>query len=260
MLMLFIIVMMVVMMLMLFIIVMMMMAAALTFILVIIVVMMMLLCFRQELIRQGYRLLHGVMDRLAGELVPGSGDNARIRILLTDHGDGRIQLFLVNILCPGQNDGTGGLNLIVVELTEVLHIHADLLDIRNRHQGADLKITVLRRILDRPADIRQFAYARRLDQDMIRMELIHNLAQRLGEIAHQRAADAAGVHLSNIDARILQKAAVNTDLAELILNQDNLLSRKHILDQLLDQCCLSCTEEARNNVNFSHFYLLLSSG
>ena len=248
-----------VMMLMFLIIVMVMMAAALTLVIIVVIVMMMLFFFRQKLICQRYRLYHGVMDRLPGQLIPWSSDNARIGILLTDHGDRRIQLLLVNVLGPGQNNGACGLDLIVVELTEVLHIDADLLDVRHCHQRTDLKVAVLRRILDRPAHVRQLAHARRLNQDMIRMELVHNLTQRLGKITHKRAADAAGIHLCDVDAGVLQESAVNADLAEFILNQDNLLSCKHILDQLLDQCCLPCSEKTRNNINFSHFCLLLSS-
>ena len=51
------------------------------------------------------------------------------------------------------------------------------------------------------------------------MVLLNNLSQRLAEVTHQTAADAAGVHFGNVDARILQETAVNADLTELVLDQ-----------------------------------------
>ena len=54
------------------------------------------------------------------------------------------------------------------------------------------------------------------------------------------------------DTRILQKSSVNTDLTELIFNQNNLLARKYFFDQLLDQSGLSGSEESGKNVYFCH--------
>ena len=69
------------------------------------------------------------MDRLTAQFVPGSRDDRCFRILLPDHGDRFIDLLLGCILCPGENDRSCAFDLVVVELSEVLHIHLDLLDI-----------------------------------------------------------------------------------------------------------------------------------
>ena len=107
-------------------------------------------------------------------------------------------------------------------------------------------------MLHRIADIGQLANAGRLDNDVVRVELLHNLLQRLSKVADQAAADASRIHLSDVDARILQETAVDTDLTEFIFDQDNLLSCEHIADKFLDQCRLPCSKETGNNVNFSH--------
>ena len=94
--------------------------------------------------------------------------------------------------------------------------------------------------------------AGRLDQDAVGRILRNDLLERAAEIAHQRAADAAGVHLRDLDAGLLQKAAVNADLAELILDQDELLAVIGLLDHLFDQSRFARAEKAGININFRH--------
>src|SRR5699024_12145092 len=65
--------------------------------------------------------------------------------------------------------------------------------------------------------------------------LVHHLAQGLAEVAHQGAADAPGVQLVDLDARLLQKAAVDADLAELVLDQHHLLPLEGLTDQQVDR-------------------------
>ena len=107
-------------------------------------------------------------------------------------------------------------------------------------------------MLHRIADIGQLADSGRLDDDVVRVELLHNLLQCFGKVTDQAAADAARIHLSDVDACFLKETAVDTDLTEFIFDQDNLLSCKHIADKLLDQRRLSCSKETGNNINFCH--------
>ena len=44
------------------------------------------------------------------------------------------------------------------------------------------------------------------------------LLQGLGEIAYERTANTAGIHFRNIDSRVLQKSAVNSDFTELVFD------------------------------------------
>ena len=61
------------------------------------------------------------------------------------------------------------------------------------------------------------------------MELLEHLRQSLAEITYQRAANAALVHLCYLYAGVLHEAAVNANLAELILDKHQLLTGVSLL-------------------------------
>ena len=106
-------------------------------------------------------------------------------------------------------------------------------------------------------DIGQLADAGGLDDDTVGMVLSDDLLQGLAEVAHQGAADAAGVHLGDVDAGILQEAAVNADLAELVLDEDQFLALVALSDELLDEGSLAGSQETGVDVDFCHgFYYL----
>ena len=60
------------------------------------------------------------------------------------------------------------------------------------------------------------------------------------------------VHLVYNNAGILEEAAVNADLTELVLDQNNLLTLERIGQQTLDEGRLASTQKTGNNINFSH--------
>ncbi len=113
-------------------------------------------------------------------------------------------------------------------------------------------------VLHRPDHVAQFPDAGGLDENPVRMELPQHLLKGLPEIPHQAAADAAGVHLRDLDPRILQKAAVDGDLAKLVFNEHQLLSLKSLLDQFSDQRRLPCPQESGKNIYFRHMKRFLS--
>ena len=243
----------------------MMMVMVLVLILVIIVVMVMaavmvflLVLFRKALhlhlrqLRRDGRLAFQRLDQLlARQLAPRGGDDGGNGIMLPQHGNGRVQLALGDGIGTGQDDGGGRLDLVVVELAEVLHIHLDLARV-GHGDGIAQRDLVIRHLAHSGDDVGQLAHAGRLDQNTVGMVLGNDLLQRLAKIAHQRAADAAGVHLGDVDAGILQKAAVNADLAELVLDQHQLLPLVAFGDHLFDQGRLARAEEAGENINFCH--------
>ena len=53
-------------------------------------------------------------------------------------------------------------------------------------------------------------------------------------------------------AGLLQEAAVDADLTELVFDQDHLPARKGFLDELLDQSRLAGTKEAGENIDIRH--------
>ena len=221
---------------------------------IVVVVMMMVMRFFLELRKldgDGAALLHGLHQLLAGELRPRRRDDHGVLVVLADHGDALVELFFLHAVSAAEDDGVGRLDLVVVELAEVLHIHLALRRIRHSHKVAQLH--VVRRDLAHGADdVRQLADARRLDQDAVRRIFSDDLFERAAEIADQRAADAAGVHLRDLDPGLLQKAAVDADLAEFILDQDQLLAVVGFLDHFLDERRLAGAEKTGININFCH--------
>ena len=247
----------------------MMMAAAAMLIMVIIVVVVMMVFVLLFLVLVGVLLVglgshsdqlslevvlggHGLQDLLAGQGVPGGGDDGSGGVLLTQHGHSGGDLFLGGVLGAAQDDAACVADLVVVELTEVLHIHLDLVDVGHGNEAAQLNIQMLGHALDSAGHVGQLADAGGLDNDAVGVVLLHHLLQSGAEIAHQRAADAAGVQLIDLDAGLLQKAAVDADLAELVLDEHDLLACKGLFDELLDKGGLTGAKEAGENINFGH--------
>ena len=195
---------------------------------------------------------HGLQDLLAGQGVPGGGDDGSGGVLLAQHGHSGGDLFLGGVLGAAQDDAACVADLVVVELTEVLHIHLDLADVGHGDEAAQLNIQMLGHALDSAGHVGQLADAGGLDDDAVGVVLLHHLLQSGAEIAHQRAADAAGVQLIDLDAGLLQKAAVDADLAELVLDEHDLLACKGLFDELLDKGGLTGAKEAGENIDLGH--------
>ena len=74
----------------------------------------------------------------------------------------------------------------------------------------------------------------------------------LAEVPHQRAADAPGVHLGDLHPGVLEEAAVNADLTELVFDENDLLPLQGLVQQLFDECGLSGPQKAGDHVDFCH--------
>ena len=234
-------------------------AAAAFFSVLMVMVMMMLVLFllgrfgREggELGLEGAPLLHRFEDLPARQLVPRGGDQGRLVVVLPDEGDGRLEFCVVHPLGPGEDDGGGVFDLVVVELAEVLHIHFDLGRVGDGGEAAQHRAGGVSR-LDRPDDVGELADAGGLDEDPVGVVLFNDLVEGFREVADQRAADAAGVHLVDLDAGILKETAVDADFAEFVLNQHQLLALVSVGDQLFDEGGLAGPEEAGENVDGGH--------
>ena len=89
------------------------------------------------------------------------------------------------------------------------------------------------------------------------MILRNQVINRLLEVAHQRAADAAGIEFIDDDARILHKAAIHADFAIFIFQQDDFFLRNAARQQLLDERRFARAQKTRNNVDLNHSCFLL---
>ena len=84
------------------------------------------------------------------------------------------------------------------------------------------------------------------------MELRHDLLQCLAKVPHQGAADAPGVHLADLHPGVLQEAAVDADLAELVFNEDDLLPLQGLVQELFDEGGFSGAKEAGDHIYCCH--------
>ena len=232
------------------------------FIVIVMMVMLMLMLglfdlvlaahFFKKLVAQRH-LFDGGEDGLAVQLVPRSRQNGGVGVLLAQHRGGSLELFLRELLRTGKNDRAGGLDLVVVELTEVLHIDLDLAGVGHGDIAVELELGALvHRALHGNDDVRELADAARLNEDAVGVELRHDLFERLVEVTDEGAADAARGHLGDLDAGLLQKAAVDVDLAEFVLDQHELFAAVGFRDQLFDERGLAGAQKAGENVNFRH--------
>ena len=183
----------------------MMLVLVLIIVMMVMMVMMLVLLFLlcKYKICERYRVLHRCKNLRAGEIIPGSRDDYRIRIMLSEKCCYCLQLLLADILRTAEYDGICALYLIVVEFAEILHIHLALVRICNGYHAVDLQPGILRYVLYCKRNIGKLADTGGLNDDAIRMELLYNLAQSCVKISHQRTADAAGIHLCDVDAGIL---------------------------------------------------------
>ena len=113
--------------------------------------------------------------------------------------------------------------LIVIELAEVFHIHFAFTRIGNSGKAVKLRVRRVN-LLHSLDNIRKLTHSRGLDNYSIGLILVKHLFKRLRKISDKRAADTSRVHLGYLNTRILKESAVNTDLSEFILNQNDLFS------------------------------------
>jgi hypothetical protein len=218
---------------------------------VLVMMVMMLMLQLYQLGGQSCLTGHSGKDLLTGQFAPGSSDDGGVLIVLTEHGYSGVQLSLGNAVGTGQDDGGSSFHLVIVELTEVLHVDFDLAGIHHSHGVPQLHIRT-RNLLNSSYHIGQLANTGGLNDNPVGGILRNDLLQSLTEIAHQAAADTAGVHLGDVDACILQEAAVNADLTEFVLDQHQLLTCVGLLDHFLDQRGLTGTQKAGINIDFCH--------
>ena len=167
--------------------------ALLTVIMVVVMLMLLVLAAHgiQQFIGQRH-LLHGAENGLAVDLIPRGGDDGGVGVLFAQQGHGCLQLLLAQLLGTAEDDGAGGLDLVIVELTEVLHIHLHLGGVRHGGVGVEGHLGhILDGILHRHDHVAELTYAGGLDENTVRLELLINLLEGFAEVAHQGAADAA---------------------------------------------------------------------
>ena len=197
-------------------------------------------------------VLDGLQHRGRVQLVPGRGDDARLFVVLAQQGHALFDLFGLGQLGAAEYDGLGALDLVDEELAEVVGVHAALAHVRHGGAAGQLDLVGLGHVVHHAPDVGQLADAGGLDQYAVGVVGIDQLAQGLREVAHQRAADAAGVQLGDLYAGLLHEAAVDAHFAVLVLQQHDLFTLERAAQQLFDQRGLAGSEKAGDDVYLCH--------
>ena len=231
-------------------------AAAVTFLMVVmlmmVVLMMMVLMFQRfQILLHGGSALHSLQKLFSRQFSPGSGYQCSGLVMLPQQFHSPIQLRLGDGIGTGQNNGRCGFDLIVVELTEVLHIDLHLTGIGHGYLIANTDFFT-GDLFYRCHHIGQLAYTGGFNDHSIRMVLRDYFLQSLAKIAHQRAANTSGVHFCNVDTCFLQETAINADLTEFIFDEHQLLTAVSFLDHFFDQCGFACTQKTGINIDNCH--------
>ena len=195
--------------------------------------------------------LHRGKNLCAGQLIPGRRDNRGILVLLAKQRNTRLKLLLAYVLGTAQKNRMRIFHLVVEELTEVFHVNAAFAGIHNRRKTGNHEVRIVN-VQHGLLNVGKLADTGGLNDDAVRMELLLYLHKRFAEISDKRAADAAGIHLGNLDAGLLQKAAVDADFTEFVLDQNNLLAAVTVGKQFLNEGRLSGAQKAGENVNLNH--------
>ena len=222
---------------------------------IIVVVVVMLVVVLHDLLgtQQARRALNHVQHLRGGQLVPGGGDDAGMLVVAAQQLHAFFNALPGRGLGAAEDDGFRVFDLINEELAEILGVHAALAHVRDGGAALEGNLVFLHQIQHHAADIGELAHAGGLDDDAVGMIGIHQLVQRAAEVAHQRAADAAGIQLGDLDAGIAHEAAVHADLAVFIFQQHDLFVSKGAAQELLDQRRLAGAQKTGNNIDLRHF-------
>ena len=214
--------------------------------------------FPHQVLRHGVGLFNNLQQLLSRQLRTGRRHNGRLLVQPPQQFHVLLHLGGVRHIRAAQHNGAGIFNLVVEKLTEILHIHPALGGVHHGHGAVENHVHVAGHVPHRLHHVRQLAHAGGLDDNPIRMVFGQHLFQRFAEISHQRAADAAGIHLPDLDAGLFQKSSVNADLAEFIFNQHHLFAGNGLFQQFFNKCRLSSSQKAGYDINFCHSDSLLS--
>ena len=155
-----------------------------------------------QLLFKGILVLHRLENLCAGELIPRGGNDGGVLVVLAQQSNAGFKLFGLDTVRAAQNDGVCVLDLVVIELAEVLHVHFALVCIGNGGEAIQRNVFHVQ-VLHGTDHIAQLAYAGRLDQNAVRVVGLQHLTQCLAKVAHKAAADAALAHLGDFNAGVL---------------------------------------------------------
>ena len=198
-------------------------------IIVMMVVMMLMLLFHLasklgELGGDAALLLHGFQYLFSCQLIPLRCNDFRIVVERPYHLNASVELILGESRRMAQDNSACILYLVIKELTKVLHIHLAFLCIDDGCKSVQFYFVIMK-VFNRKYYIAQFSNARRLYQNSVRRKFLDHLIKSFRKISHERTADATRIHFIYLNSGLLQKTSVNAYITELILDENQFLTR-----------------------------------
>ena len=124
--------------------------------------------------RQGSSSFHSRNQLFTGQLIPGSGNQGCYIVMLANQCHTGIQLILGHRVRTGENNGGSGFDLIIIELTKVLHIDLNLACIRHGNCVTQSHF-LIGHLLNCSKDIGKFTNTGRFDNHAVGVKLCNNL-------------------------------------------------------------------------------------
>ena len=112
-------------------------------------------------------------------------DGASLELRSHEEVPGILNFFLQFDICTAHDDGSCILNLIVKELTEVLHVHLAFLGINNSCIAVQFDVNLILNTLYSFDNVRKFTNSGWLDEDSVRVVFANNFFQGSTEISNQ---------------------------------------------------------------------------
>ncbi len=184
-------------------------------------------------------MLHCGENLFSVKLVPGRGDCRCTYIASAHESDSGFEPVRVAYVGVAENYTARGLYLIVKELAEVFHIHFAFS--RVDYRGVSVYNAVVQaRAFDRADNVGKLADARRLYQDTVGAVFRVHLFQSFRKVADERTADTARIEFVYLNARVLQKSAVDAYLSEFVFYQYEFFACVSFLYKFFDKRGFAC--------------------
>ena len=160
-------------------------AIAVLIMIVIMIVMMIVVLFFKVLDRvlESIAVLHSGENVLAVKAIPRGSHDYGILVVLTEKLNALGNLLVLCGLCVREDDCRCVLDLVIIELAKVLHIHLALVYVGNSGEAVELCANTC--VLHRLDNVGELADARGLDDYAVGIVLLEHLHERLGEVANE---------------------------------------------------------------------------
>ena len=181
------------------------MATALTLLVMVMmmVVMMLMSLFQKFIGKICFLIFHNSFDLLRLQLFYRCSNDMSTLVEAADQLNGFLNFLLICHIGAAQNNSTRISNLIREKFSEISQVHFAFFHIRHCGITVELDLTFIFHVLHSLDHIGHLSYTGGFNNDAVRMVFLHHLHQRCTKITYQGTADAAGIHLADLNSCFL---------------------------------------------------------